>query len=171
MNSVSNYPLGEETWLHRGISSRGALFYTREFTHVVLLLIFTLGMIVSPLILVTPHLSSAPLWFSVSAWMAMAVLLAPLAAVVGKCVLPRLSICPLWVYAEQLTPEKLVIYRASKTPISINLTGALISSRSRMKYYTTLTITRNDSTVCARLPVLTPVEYDRFMQYWNAANP
>jgi hypothetical protein len=83
----------------------------------------------------------------------------------------RSKMSPAWLYAEQLNPEQLKIYHLRKPPTIIKLAGSTLDPKTKFKYYTTLTITDKATDTSATLGLLTPEEYDRFMQYWNAANP
>jgi len=81
------------------------------------------------------------------------------------------SKCPIWLYAEQLNPEQLKIYHFRKPPTIIKLAESSLDTKTKLKHYTTITITDKATEISAILGFLTPEEYDRFMQYWNAANP
>ncbi|MGV6815234.1 MAG: hypothetical protein ACWA5W_09550 [Phycisphaerales bacterium] len=80
------------------------------------------------------------------------------------------SRCPLWFYAEQLNPEQLKIYHLRKPLTIIKLAGSTLETTTKLKHYTTLTITDMATNTAATLGLLTPEEYNRFMQYWNAAH-
>lgn len=164
-------PTGEQIWVRRDIYRRGGLFLRREITIWFAIFIMASSLLVSAS--ATAWLTQMGDWrFILVALFSLIVSLVPLSLTViiaSHEVIRYSQYCPTWYYAEQLNPEQLKIYHFRKPPTIIKLANSTLDTKSKFKHYTTLTITDKDTGTSATLGLLTPEEYDRFMQYWNAA--
>ena len=112
---------------------------------------------------------SFPIWISILLYMFFAFTYIYLTRIVflQAC---SLAICPVFFYAEQIDPVQLTIYRLRKPQITVPLRDSLVSKTIK-NHYINLVIMSKSKQSEVTLGLLTPEEYDRFMQYWNAANP
>ena len=165
------HPLGEEIWIRRDLESRGGPFIFRE-------LIFV-GTLLMPAVTLLILAFAFPLYQTGNLALQIVMAVSAVAMLISYCLSFFIFIyyifcasrfSPLWLYAEQLNPETLTIHRLGKQPIQIQLAESTIKKQTAFKYYTIITITDKDKN-SATLPALTPEETDRFMAYWNAANP
>ena len=164
-----HFPLGEETWVRRGFLNRGTHCFIRDTAITLILVIGTCSLSISLLIIYLMLLeTNASPWISFVVGLFLLFLYIP--SILRMCFALRpTSICPTWFHGELINPNQLTVYSICKPPIVIPLARSILSSNRRLKYYTTITITNMDTDESASLNMLTPEEYDRFMQYWNAA--
>lgn len=165
-----DFPLGEETWVRRGIPNRDASFYFRECVQIFLFSLVVLGAIAAPLILTVPNRASASFWFSFFIWLAITTTMSSMVIMTGMSVLPRLSICPIWLYAEQISPIRLTVYRFLKPKRSVALAGSRLDTKQSRPGYINATLTDSVSSDSITLPQLTPQEFERVEEYWLHAN-
>lgn len=170
MNSDSNYPIGEVTWVRRGIINRDASFFFRELTRGLMLFLVFIGSFAAPLILIIPNRSVSGFWLSFSVWAATTAIIMPMLIVTALSVLPRLSICPIWLYAEQISPIRLTVYRFLKPKRSVALAGSRLDTKQSRPGYINATLTDSVSSDSITLPQLTPQEFERVEEYWLHAN-
>ncbi len=168
MNQIQ-YPLGESVWVRRDHSGRGALFLLREIRITTLLVLFsfiTLFVLFRTTTIVYRN-DSFPPWAAVLLYMFFTFTCIYLTRIVflQAC---SLAICPIFFYAEQIDPVQLTIYRLGKPQILVPLQESTVS-KALKNHYINLTIVSKNRQSEATLGLLTPEEYDRFMQYWNAA--
>ncbi len=175
-------PLGEELWLRREYQTRSAAYTYRDLSYFGFLNFLTWGLIPSTIAMgiVMPSVTSFLIGFNTptESWYvivgASILVCLPVSLLTAFPLLKTIhcySKCPLWFYAEQLNPEQLKIFHLRKSPTLIKLAGSTLDTKTKLKHYTTLTVTDINTNTSATLGLLTPEEYDRFMQYWNAANP
>ncbi len=169
--------LSEEIWVRRDLPNPGRPFILREY-----LLVDTLRSLTFLVIPITIFIQIGLSHLGFRSFQSSRILaLGYTMAICAPFVLATFFIfaktiktsskCPLWLYAEQLNPEQLKIYHFRKPPTIIKLAESTLDTKTKFKHYTTITITDKDTNTSATLGLLTPEEYDRFMQYWNAANP
>jgi len=181
--SCDIFPTGEEIWIRRDIPCRGGssikrelllAFYSIYVLGIVPLIIYFIVQIIqntffssqsNTLFFVTPIIL---IGLSIIIWIPLLILMYPRWLKFLKCS----QYCPLWFYAEQLSPVQLTIYHLHKPPSFFALRGSKIRKDIHvLRYFTTLQMADEHSAESTTLGLLTPEEYDRFMQYWNAANP
>ena len=163
-------PVSEEIWVRRDLSDRGGLFVLRE-TFIGLYPIAAFGslfILLSPLYLIVAMVAEKHPLIAVLIILIFSPLLLGIFAV-WKWLLTKSRTCPLWLYCEQLNPETLTIFYCRKSPIVIRLANSTIKSKPMPSLYASITLTDKETKTSATLGLLTPEEYDRFMQYWNAA--
>ena len=166
------FPLGEEIWVRRDLENRGGSFIFRELVIISILCWQAFILLLLPSIIVILFQTSD---LALQLAMAACTVVILISACISFFFLARLLLhmshfSPTWLYAEQLNPETLTIHRLRKQPTQLQLAESTIQSRTFLKHYTTITITDKENN-SATLPALTPEETDRFMAYWNAANP
>ena len=173
-------PDGEEIWLRRDTHDRAGLLVKRELAvvfHSLSILVLRPLVIYVMFFFIRRALHSA--WGTSYPLITLAIALGvPLLLVLPTLRLAyplwllsitRSRFCPTWLYAEQLNPERLTIYHLRKPPTMIQLKGAQIT-KHKVGSSTTINIADKQGDNAAILITLLPNEYDRFMQYWNAAN-
>ena len=179
-NQQSNLPSGEEIWVRRDIDCRGGHFIKRELSVVFNSLSF---LVVRPLLIyVLFSFIRTPLQYAFGSKYQFLVFTIALGVPLFLYLrslrleytgwllsITRSRFCPIWFYAEQLNPERLTIYHLRKPPTVIYLKGSQITKRNN-RHIISIHIADTQSNTSALLRSLTPKEYDRFMQYWNAAN-
>ena len=170
-NRQTMHPLGESIWVRRDHPDHGALFFLREARIVLLLVLFTCVELFMSFRIITILFrnDSFPVWAAITICIFFALTIAYFTRIVflQAC---SLAFCPILFYAEQINPAKLTIHRLLKQEITIPLQGSLVSTTLK-NHYVNLTIASKNRQSEATLKLLTPEEYDRFIQYWNAANP
>ena len=175
-------PIGEEIWLRREYQPLSKAYTYRDLSYFGFLNFITWGLIPTTIAMgiVMPSVTRFLIGFGppTESWavtVGFSILIClPVSTLTAIPLLKTIrcySKCPLWLYAEQLNPEQLKIYHLRKPPTIIKLAGSTLDPKTKFKYYTTLTVTDQATETSATLGLLTPEEYDRFMQYWNAANP
>ena len=166
-------PAGEQIWVRRDIHNRGGLFSYRELALWFAVFIMSCSLLLSSF--ATFKLTQMDDFrIALIAIFFFIVTLIPLnlaACLLSISILTLSRYCPTWLYAEQLNPEQLKVYHFRKPPTIIKLASSTLNPKTKFKHYTTLSITDKDTRTTATLDLLTPEEYNRFMQYWNAANP
>lgn len=168
----STWPIGEEIWIRRDLESRGGSFYYREILLFSILsssfLILLLGI---PMSIALFQSGTVPLLIAMILFVIIVLIPFGISFIAATKHLHAMScLCPLWLYAEQLNPETLTIHHLRKPSTQLQLAESTLQERTFLKHYTTITLTDKDKN-SATLPALTPEETDRFMAYWNAANP
>lgn len=163
-------PLGEEIWVRRDCESRGGPFLFREAS----IALYTILIMILPVIftaLSTVLLRKAGIGYAIILMM-----LAPSLLLFYFLSFPAFKVwmnliacscrCPLWLHAEQLNPERLAINHIYRIPTIIELADSTVDTIN-LRWFTTVKV--QDTHTTATLGLLTHEEYDRFMQYWNAA--
>ena len=157
--------------MRRGLTPRGGAFYIREYVLTMILLFTVACIIAAAWIPVLINIKQLPIHIAL-AFLAFTTLvsLALILPTLNKT-LPLLSACPTWLFAEQLNPELLLVHQLLKPSTTINLKHSKINATSKFKHFRTIEIVDRETKSTATLSHLTPNEYNRFTQYWNAANP
>ncbi len=164
-------PLGESVWVRRDHPDHGALFFLREARITLLLVLFTCVALFMSFRIITILFrnDNFPVWAAIAFCIFFALTYVYFARIVflQAC---SLAACPIFFYAEQINPDQLTIHRLFKPQITIPLQGSLVSTTLRNRYINLTVMSKNRESETT-LELLTPEEHDRFMQYWNAANP
>ncbi len=164
-------PLGEELWLRRDLKNRGGPFIFRELFVICILLWQASLLLLIPVFVILFQTSDRATPLAIAVGTVIVLIPAYISFFFLVYILLAMSrFSPIWFYAEQLNPEQLKVYHFRKPPTIIKLANSsLDTKKTKIKYYTTLTVTDKATETSATLGLLTPEEYDRFMQYWNAA--
>lgn len=167
-----SHPLGEEIWIRRDLPGRGGSFIIRELVVISTFLLPTVSILaLTPTVIIIFRTGDPILQLAMAVLAAVFLIAYCLALALFTGSIFRASrFFPAWLYAEQLNPETLTTHRIFKQPTQLQLAESTVQHRSFFKHYTTITLT-DKSKKTATLPALTQEEHDRFMAYWNAANP
>jgi len=179
------FPTEEEIWVRRDFFRRGKPFFIRE-VFAAFWIFFLAGELILPGSDNVLRLNLYTLFSGNINWVAWLeslprnwgfnalVIVLPLFILTSPAwifCIKRSSFCPTWFYGEQINPVQLRIFHLFRAPTTLHLKGAMLETESYFQWYTKIRICDQSNTCKIKLSFLTPEEYDRFMQYWNAANP
>ena len=171
-------PTGEEVWVRRGFVRRDRPFYCREYIWIFWIFLLASELIGRPLgaILLRILFGRTIDWSGTANLVGinLLVIVLPLFLLTSPALIfyiKRSAFCPVGFYGEQLSPDRLRVFHFLRPPTIVHLAGSEIEVERYFQWYKTVRIVDKERASKIKLSFLTPEEYDRFMQYWNAANP